>query len=450
MGLVALVGVVFPLFLYHVFIEYNVDSIKILLTILLILFGLSGLAVQTLKRILSDERMGIDFFSPSVFFPLFYSVFYGLGALELTRSEQFIPLSQYSYYFIGITVYFVGLMAFRFLWMEPKKNDGFTKNWSDSRIKIFLAFLISIFLVSMALILTKTKLPIFIGPDVETLRTESVHITGGYIRYIFRTIEIVLILFFVYVFSRKKSLIRSPIKMLLLFVSFFFLSSLAARRAIAVPLLTGVVIYHYTRRKISLGKILSIGLIVFLLLALMGYVRYSGSFQMDKKSIASRIYSELNLYSSLLYETTEHFPSQRQFLGWNGFIQPFRAILPGRQKAVGDILKEDVLKLDFRGGGFMPSILGGFYINFGMLGIVIGMFLCGFISSALYINMQRKKNEFSVVLFAFVSVYFISAVQGMVLGELWPIYVLFVLIMTHIFCKERTYRNKIEDKKNPS
>jgi oligosaccharide repeat unit polymerase len=219
-------------------------------------------------------------------------------------------------------------------------------------------------------------------------------------------------------------------------LSLFFLSSLAARRIIFIPLLTGMLIYHYIRKRINLNKVFAVGIIFFLLFILMGYFRYHGTFQIKEKFLLSRLYHEINLYSNLLYKTTEVFPEQKNFLGWKGFIQPFKAILPGTQKSIGNILKEDIMEMEFRGGGFMPSILGGFYINFGLWGVLIGMFLCGLVSKALYLNMLRRKDEFSTILFSYVSVYFISAIQGMVLGEIWPIYVVFIFFVTNKYCRK--------------
>lgn len=444
MGISAGVGVGISLILYYIFSFSDSSSLKLFLTVLLILLGFSGFIWYMIKTTITKSKQKIDYFSPAIFFPIIFVLFYGIGALELTDFEQPIPLDQYIYYFIGLLAYLSGLIVVRILWMRPVKIKNFIlKNkWIPARIFKVISILIIISILSLIYFLLITRMPIFTGPNIEELRIKFVPIVSGFAQYLFRSIEIALILFFVHVFSRRKLIFRNPWRVGFVIFALLLLSSLAARRMVAMPLLTGIVIYNYMRYRINLIRVLTIGLVIFLLIVLMGYFRMIGSFQIEENLFLRQIYQEVNLRSANLYKITEVFPKQENFLGWNGFIQPFKAILPGTQKSIGNILKEDIMDLKFRGGGFMPSILGGFYLNFGLEGIITGMFLSGLILNFLYLNMLKRKDEFSIAIFSFVTVYFISTIPGMMLNEVWPVYAVFIIFITNMYCKKKRLGSK--------
>ncbi len=425
------VGIGLPLVICSFYARHQ---LHILLFLALLSVGSFGLIWNILQKAITSSRQKLDFFSPVVAFPISYSILYGIGPLINTH----IPSSQFSFYFVGLTVYFLGVLSVKSFWGRPSQEKKIECEWNSSRFWYFLAFLILVFSFGVFIALGGSKLPVFRGAQVQTLRTGFVHEIGGIIYFFFRTGEVILILFFIFMFSRKKRVISNPLKMLFILFILFLLVGLAARRIIIVPLLTGLVAFHYARKRINAAKLIVLVLIFFLFLAGAGRIRSKGSFRLQKEELVETLRSEARLYAGLLYVTQEHFPATEKFMGWNGFVQPFKAVLPGTQKSIGDILKEDVIRMRFRGGGFMPSILGGFYMNFGWIGIIIGMYLCGVISYVLYMKMLHRKNEFSVIVYSYWFVYLISAIQGMILAEIWPLYVVFLLFLTHVYSKKKS------------
>jgi oligosaccharide repeat unit polymerase len=428
-------GAAISVILYNLLDDFNIKLLKFLLALALLFLAGSGFIVHFTKFLLNKER--IDPFSPSIFFPLIFAFMYGFGSIGLGKAGLEIPISQFHYYFIGIFAYIMGLLLSNLLAGSLSKQTENQEEWIPKRLRNSIILFILIFLISAIFVFRRTTLPLFFGPDVENLRTEFVHIVSGYVYYLFRIPEIVLMLFFVYILIQKKRLFSRPSQIFLVLFCLFFLFSLMERRALVVPLFVGVVCYHYLRKRLSLGKIVLAAILFFIAVSLMGLFRATGPISFDKESIGIRFSHEINLYASVFLMTTEVIPQQERFLGWNGFIQPFRVILPGTQRSIGDILKYDIIRINFRGGGFMPSILGGFYMNFGYWGIIVGMFLVGTILNSFYLFMLKRRNEFSILLYAYVSIYFLSAIPGMVLAEIWPLFVLFLFFITNAYCRNR-------------
>ncbi len=138
---------------------------------MLVTLGASGFIWFVFKKTIFYSKAKLDFFSPLIFFPVFYSVFYGLGALELTKLENTIPLSQYVFYFVGLLSFFAGIFSIRIIWMKPFKRTPFKEKWDSSRLTHMMIILFSLFLICLLYILLKSKLPIFMGKNIEQLRT---------------------------------------------------------------------------------------------------------------------------------------------------------------------------------------------------------------------------------------------------------------------------------------
>ncbi len=70
------------------------------------------------------------------------------------------------------------------------------------------------------------------------------------------------------------------------------------------------------------------------------------------------------------------YPRSEPFMLGRSYLIDLITILPGPQPHFGFWLK-DRLGLDFAGGGVTQTIVGEFFLNFGWIGVLIGMFLLG-------------------------------------------------------------------------
>jgi oligosaccharide repeat unit polymerase len=414
----------------------NIVQVETVVAVLLVGVGSLGLIWQLLVR--APGR--IDLFSPLVYFPVLYSLFYGAGSLVYARNTQItIPTSQYALYFAGLIAYFAGVLVALRLPLTIRLNPGSRTRWKPTRWRTAILGLFAVGMLSFAYVVWKTGLPVLSG-DVENVRVQVVQQVGGSASYLRNSIEIAIILLFAYGFTRLKAISKDPRWVALLLFALLALASSGARRKVALPLMVAVILYSYLRKRVGLTSFLTLGLVVFLLLSLAGSSRHIGAFQIDQSRIIQIMYNETVRGADALYRIAEVFPSQFDFLGWRGALLPFAALAPGQQRLLGDILKQDVFNLGFSGGGWVPAMLGYFYVNFGAPGIYLGMLLVGFFIGAVYRRMLRNKDEFSTILYSYVAVYYVVALRSGFI-EIWPLFVIGVFYLVDVYSRVK-YRPK--------
>src|SRR4029077_5460484 len=76
-------------------------------------------------------------------------------------------------------------------------------------------------------------------------------------------------------------------------------------------------------------------------------------------------------------------------------------ILPGHQPVIGAFVSQTLLRQPEGSPGLPPTILGGFYIDFGIAGIVVGMFLVGLMTQFLHWRMLARPTVWSTFLYAY-------------------------------------------------
>lgn len=427
----ALIGSAAALILSQDFV-YSSHTVQVVLAGLLILVGSLGLIWQIALTIQSRVAR-VDIFSPAVFFPLLYSFFYGVGSVIYAQRYQIIiPTNEYILYFVGLFAYLIGALVASRLPRPQGRPRDFAIVWHPRRLQHVIFGLFLLGTVAFVYAVSQTGVPV-LSINVETDR-EIVAEVGGYITYFMDSIQIVIMLLFLYGFTQSKATFKNPIWVGLLFFSVLMLAVLGNRRNLATPLIVALILYHYLRKQLSLKTVVVIGTTTFLLIVLAGSARLAGSFQVEQDAIIQALSTEIGRGASALSRLSQFFPAEFDFFGWKGALLPFLALTPGRQKLLGLILKEDIFGLSFRGGGWVPTILGWFYVNFGSPGIYVGMPLMGFLIGATYRWMRRNKNDFSVILYSFIATIYINALRSGFIS-LWPIYVVGVLYISHMYCR---------------
>jgi oligosaccharide repeat unit polymerase len=90
-------------------------------------------------------------------------------------------------------------------------------------------------------------------------------------------------------------------------------------------------------------------------------------------------------------------PYQRGLLTFGAL----RTLLPGHHE-MSDMYFKQILGSDFVGGGQPATVLGPFYGDFGLTGILLGMFVVGMIVAQTYKWMGRNPTLFRVLIYAWV------------------------------------------------
>ena len=376
------------------------------ITLLMICFISLQVACHKSKSFLLQINMfeRIDIFSPILLFPFAYSVLYSVGSFNFLKYDIVeVPIYSYIYYFTGLLSYYLGLILVSKIYKANQKVS-YKKQYEKE-----FAFILSGFLILLCfsiVVFAKAGIPIFQN-DVVNSRTLVVKTVGGWLYYMYKTLPLftALLLILKWKYAANKSIII--LINYLLPIGFLFMVLGAYRGAFVSTFLLLLITYHYMIKAISLKRAITIFVCLISVYAFMGYIRaqpsnYSGGwFQV--------LLIELSNPSKALALITSRIPNEFPFFKGSIIVNAFMALLPGEQLAYGLILK-DMFSLHFSGGGFTPSLLGGFYLDFGILGIIMFMAFYGIVLGYLYYKMKKIPTPYNIVIYAFALQYFIISI----------------------------------------
>jgi oligosaccharide repeat unit polymerase len=406
------------------------DVPKTVLFLMLLAVAATPTVLMAMARVARARQMPgplIDPFSPWVGLPLLFALLFGLGALELTDWEPTIAAVQFELYFAGLLSYLagVGLVSLlgsgRAAWRRVRRFEALE---GPVMLLLFLATAaIGVF------VMMKAGNPL-LAPDTETARTRVVIDVGGWMYYLYRTHAVALLLLLA-AWSRVDVARGRPMLLLLIPISIALVISGGYRSHLIIPLAAFVVFRHYYVKRFSTVAIVAVVGLLLTFLIVSGAIRYAGVGG-AADDVARRLFVEIQNPAFALQRVSEYFPDVYEHFKGLYMARGFVALLPGQQVAVGLILKE-MLGLHFAGGGFAPSILGGFYIDFGIRGIIGGMFACGLIAGLSFRSMSQRPTFYRVLIYAYLTVYLAFSFRGGFLQEVFPLWFLFILLALRWF-----------------
>lgn len=164
-------------------------------------------------------------------------------------------------------------------------------------------------------------------------------------------------------------------------------------RAPVFSMLICLAVLYMQKNNIKSGAIIAIGLFLIISVELLGNIRYVISGTVSTISLMNTLSTSLIGNCINLNYVFRAFPQNISFQYGYTYLINLLMLLPGPDQDFTLWLKEQ-LNLSFSGGGVTPTILGEFYINFGNIGIYIGMFFVGI--AGVYINryFQRHSKTF--------------------------------------------------------
>jgi oligosaccharide repeat unit polymerase len=406
------------------------------LSLLLLLLASAGLLLEAIGALLGSGRLALDFFAPHIAFPLTFALLYTVGGLR--QAYQWQPSQAtafFSYYFLGLLVFYGGGLLMTLLTRHGAPHRPLRCEWLPHRVVLATGVLFAASALVTLWIVAQAGLPV-LRADVETARTLVLRQVGGYVYHFARTMAVPAVLAAVYLFTRFRSLsgLRRLLWLLVIACSLLALASSGYRNGAAAVLLTALVVFSYAVRRIK-GQQVAVFVLAFsLLIGAYGFFRNQGTVTWEMAGIWQRVLHEIGLPHFTFTTIWNRFPSDLAFFRGRGMTLTFLALAPGQQPVLGPLLKE-LLGLQYAGGGFAPSILGSFYLEFGTPGIVVGMFLCGLVLALLYGWMRRRPNEYRVIVYSFVLVYCLEAIRDGMLKDIFPIWFLIVLFVVNVYCR---------------
>lgn len=170
----------------------------------------------------------------------------------------------------------------------------------------------------------------------------------------------------------EQSLINGKYKMstcLIFAISVAFSILLGFRSALVNPILV-MFFMRNKKKEISIVKMIALAMALFVFVGVYGAIRGGVGSSFDS------LLHEFKVSSVNLNNILETFPKRIEFQLGSTYLLDFRSLIDDEVSGTTMWLK-NALKLSFSGGGVTPTLIGEFYINWGILGILIGMTFSG-------------------------------------------------------------------------
>ena len=192
------------------------------------------------------------------------------------------------------------------------------------------------------------------------------------------------------------------------------------RTDVAVLLFTLLVFQYYQPSLLNKRKFIKLlAVVVFLIIGSVSFASWRRGDGLHFNALIRGLSHEMCLPVHNFYAVTQWFPDVYSYMHGKFLINGFLALLPGEQLSMGIKLKE-MMAFGFTGGGFAPSLLGGFFIDFGVWGIIVGMFCLGVLMQVFFKRMCYSTSDYSRLLYSYLCAYSLFFIRNGVLTEIFP------------------------------
>lgn len=345
-----------------------------------------------------------DIFAPWVLFPIIYILYFSFGSLELTilpsPSIKSIVLA-----FIGLFFYLLGsfvVLCFENdLRAKSASNNYFLNDNTTRAIRIVIILFLA--LISAAIIIQSFKYGIpILNPAIRGGLSVAL-LPSGILYAIFSMIPLSLCLYM----AHKLTYNTSRSYLVIIYTLGVIATLFTAYRSILVLYsLTYFISINYLFKKVSYKLLLPIASFIgFAIIGIQQYRLYK-IFGVDNTNayfsyVNPSGYPDAFIAAHLpchegatVFSDIVNFSSLSGSLHGKFTISIFETILPGIQMGPRTFIS--LLRETSLASSTTPSILGGPYIDFGILGIVLFMFLVGLLLTFLYlILIESSRNPFN-------------------------------------------------------
>lgn len=404
-----------------------------------LVFFLTLQAVAVLGPIAASIFYRQRLWSPLVFYPVLYSLYFSFGGLGISQFFPEISARSYQMLVLGLLSFQTGaLLAIAFFRPSGFVSTGMVvRRLNRSRV-ILVSLVVGFVSLSIHTYILKSKGLIFLKADFEEVRVTIVEFIGAYLFYImFATMEVVLLLLVYRITHKKAGMVLWSIIALLSVLPL----DVGSRTRILLPfLIAAIFFYLYSGERFKISRVLLVAGAAILFIGAVGAYRLTS---IESGSLEELFGLKLLMEFSLGSYTLETIVSRmgHSYIPFHVFFSPLATLLPGKQLVVDYYLK-NILNLQFVGGGFTPTIVGGFYVYGGAYAVVIGMGLYGMLLGCLYkiyIYSMRNREYYwpFILLYAYFLSYAILGLKNGFFTSLEPTFHLCVLVMILLLCIRR-------------
>lgn len=313
-------------------------------------------------------------------FSLFYIVLFAFGPMLLYKQGLDYYRSVGNYIIISYLFFAIGYCVGGRKIFKHKATDIFLPSDNYKTIYLISVIIFLIGSIAYSLYFVKNWLYIFIA-DFNSGRVDAMKGNG----LLLWTGSLVWLSVYM---CYEQSLINGHYKVsayCMFAIAAIFSVLLGFRSALVNPIL--VMFFMKNKKKeISLQKMAILAIILFGFVGIYGAVRSGGGSSIDS------LLNEFKVSSVNLNYIFECFPDKVNYQMGKTYLLDFVTLVDDNTEGTTSWLKE-ILGLHFSGGGVTPTIMGEFYINWGLIGGVIGMTLTGCVFKRIEQSYQNPHNS---------------------------------------------------------
>lgn len=337
---------------------------------------------------------GLNVIHPYVLFLVFYVYSFALGPLGMALRGRSYGYDSYVAILGSLLVFalgnFVGLRLFRHRESRKEIDRTFLKVPLRRSTVLYCLYALSVLLAAYYFISNRAALM----ADLNSARIETASGNGAIVYLMALPIVIMPMLLDLYLREDVRGK-DAPSWGVLATLTFIACATLfvSGFRANVVFMLVCMLVLYCARRDIGSGRLFIYGFLLIILVAFLGMLRSGFDMSLLDTLVTGSYVNGLNV--QYVFNT---FPSKVGFQHGYTYLINILMLLPGPDHDFTLWLK-DQIGISFSGGGVTPTIVGEFYINFGVPGIIAGMFLFGMVGPRIEAYFESSgQNFFSVFL----------------------------------------------------
>ncbi|MDZ7399923.1 MAG: oligosaccharide repeat unit polymerase [candidate division KSB1 bacterium] len=397
---------------------------KVLINYLLVL-SLVPLVIEQIKR------GKIDPLSPFAIFSFSYTLLFGIKAVDILVFRRILFLEDHQFYIKALIYAIIGLHFFQIgyftkAWqLLTKKRQIIKPIWSFKKFQHILSFYSIISIISFLVII---KLSGGFSFYFQNIHAAMVKITSGSALFFMAVllIEVPLLLWFSYVLELKKNAFAFSLFLALVLFLFFSLGERGHLISLVISLLA---IYHYEKKNLTLKSLVLFAVAFILFLSIYGQYREFSKHNISIKRLGfnAKIGLEAVYHTAMadfdqlirVKDILKHTPDGLDYQLGKTFLNLFFKPIPSRiwdekPQGAGLIVTKHLYPKHFQAHVTVaPSLIGELYLNFHIVGIILGFFVFGVMSRALYEKLQFcQGNKNFLIIYATLLPFIYSELRG--------------------------------------
>jgi oligosaccharide repeat unit polymerase len=356
---------------------------------------------------------------------------------------EITSLKTYLIGIVGVLFYMLGIKLAQNKSVYYEKRN-FSISLKRYRIAVILCTIIGALFALPAYI--KMGLPILNLENMNLERKIFVWGMSPYIYYQWYFLEIGILLSAIG-FYKVENFLNKLLFVIPAIINFTLILPVASRVTVAEGLFYILFARNFFKKAISLRNMFIIILPSVIVISVIWHIRVYGIYSILVSDIGQFLYllfEGLVIFCRTSFEAFAYFVELNKHLYGSISFMSFIQLLPGKQAFVGLYLVSELMgKNSSLVGGTTVSLVGGLFIDFGIIGVIVGMLVLGFYLKLIYEKFIHLNSVLYGGIYAISLFYYLAMIYGGQYLDVSLIWKIFIWVSIHRVFLSNEKINKI-------